>query len=453
MPVYFDFFSTHIMANIQVLVGFHFYIKLLQKNTRTYVYILIASLWLGITYLIPAGGMAEFVIYILLLTASGMFLCHADSKSALLYAALTVEVMQLCYGIVNSLLLMLYPFTADLNQKAVGIAFMILGHVALLPAVLCYRIICRSFSYYETIYKTIQKQSLFMVLTPILLIFFMSDYISSVIYGNTSVTDSSGRIVHTNHYQIFVIQLLGMASLFCIMSAYKKLLRNLRLSTELTLLKQEEHSLNQYVEEAKARYEKTKSFRHDIKNHITVLKELLQNEKPKQALDYIKDMADITEELSFPCSTNNPVADILIGNKLGLAKSMGIDVCCTLHLPYPCFIRDIDFCIILSNALDNAVHACKKIKDSTSKYIHVTGRIQGDFLLLEIENSVRGNTLFQEGTGLSNIKAVAEKYHGAMSTKTQGTTFLLSVLLIIPQHSEDISRQTGSGTDFDRRKI
>lgn len=39
MPAYFDFFSTHIMANIQVLVGFHFYIKLLQKSARTYVYI------------------------------------------------------------------------------------------------------------------------------------------------------------------------------------------------------------------------------------------------------------------------------------------------------------------------------------------------------------------------------------------------------------------------------
>ena len=66
MPAYFEFFSTHIMANIQVLVGFHFYIKLLQKSVRTYVYILIAALWLCITYLIPAGGMAEFLIYIFL---------------------------------------------------------------------------------------------------------------------------------------------------------------------------------------------------------------------------------------------------------------------------------------------------------------------------------------------------------------------------------------------------
>ena len=63
--------------------------------------------------------------------------------------------------------------------------------------------------------------------------------------------------------------------------------------------------------------------------------------------------------MSFPCSTNNPVVDILVGNKLGIAKSMGIDADCSLLLPYPCDIKDIDICIVLSNALDNAIHAVK----------------------------------------------------------------------------------------------
>ena len=45
------------------------------------------------------------------------------------------------------------------------------------------------------------------------------------------------------------------------------------------------------------------------------------------------------------------------------------------------------------------------------------------------------------GTGLANIKAVAEKYHGAMEVRTDGEKFTLSVLLIIPQQSESISQQ------------
>ncbi len=427
------------MGNVQVLTGFYFLTGFLQKKVKFYFYLLFALFWTVFIKVIPTDRITEFLVYILLLTVSGIFVCHADWKSVILYSALTVEIMQLSYGIINSLLGILYPLLFPFNQEIVGIVFMLLGNMALLLAVFCYYITSRYFSHYETV----KKQYVLMILTPILMIFLIGEYVNFITYGHSNVIDDSGVIVYTNHYQMFAIQLLGMVSLFCIMFAYKKLLLNFRLSTELSLLEQEEHSLNLYVEEAKAHYEKTKSFRHDIKNHITVIKGFLQNGKLEQALNYIGDMESITEELSFPCSTNNPVADVLLGNKLGIAKNMGIDVCCSLYLPYPCFVRDIDFCIILSNALDNAIHACRNMDSSVEKYIRVTGCIQGDFVLLEIENSFEGKGLFRQGTGLSNVKTIAEKYHGAMSIKTQNTSFILSVLLIIPHQSESISQQIG----------
>ena len=151
----------------------------------------------------------------------------------------------------------------------------------------------------------------------------------------------------------------------------------------------------------------------------------------------MRDMEAIAEELSFPCSTNHPVVDVLVGNKLSIAESMGIDVHCSLLLPYPCGLRDIDICIILSNALDNAIHACKSMEAGTEKYIHVSGRIQGDYLMMKIENSYRAKDMFKKGTGLSNIKAVTEKYDGAMSIDMQGNVFVLHVLLIIPPYTEN----------------
>lgn len=437
MTEYMDFFNIYIMGNAQVLTGFCFLARFLQKKVKIYFYILFALFWTVFSEVIPTDRIEEFLVYILLLVISGIFICHAEWKSVILYSALTVEIMQLSYGIVNSLLSILYPMMRPLNQKIVGTIFMLTGNItALLLTVLCYYITYRYFSYYETV----KKQYVLMILTPVLMIFLMGEYVNSIIYSN--VINDSGIII-SNHYPMFAIQLLGMASLFCIMFAYKKLLQNFILSTELSLLEQEEHFLNQYVEEARARYEKTKSFRHDVKNHIMVVKDLLQNEKLEQALNYIGDMGNMTEELSFPCSTNNPVVDILVGNKLGIAKNMGINVCCSLRLPYPCFVRDIDFCIILSNALDNAIHACKNMHGIAEKYIRVTGRIQGDFVLLEIENSFQGNGFIRKGTGLSNIKTIAEKYHGAMSIKTQDTSFNLSILLIISQQPESISQQIG----------
>ena len=155
----------------------------------------------------------------------------------------------------------------------------------------------------------------------------------------------------------------------------------------------------------------------------------------------MEDLDDMAEKMSFPCSTNNPVVDILVGNKLGIAKSMGIDVDCSLLLPYPCDIRDIDICIVLSNALDNAIHTVKNLGAGIEKYIRVSGRIQGDFLMMEIQNSFHGKSAFKKGTGLSNVKKVAEKYGGAMSIETQEHVFVLHVLLIIPQHPENSTQQ------------
>lgn len=443
-----DFFNSYIMGSAQVLTGFHFFAAFLQKKVKPTHYFLFAVSGIIMMMMIPDGSMAVFPAYILLLAADGIFICKAHHMTAALYAIVTAAIMQLCYGIFDSALYLLSPLMISFPQKPVGAAFMLLGNLALPAAVFCYHAVYKFFLFDQPL----RIRCALMILAPILLVSLMAEYISSIFYGNTTTIYGVENPANAVCYRILSIQLLSMASLFCVMLSYKKLLENFRLNTELSQLKQEEHALHLYVKETKNRYEKTKSFRHDLKNHLSLIKEFLQNGNVSQALQYIKDMEDITETLSFPCSTNHPMADILIGNKLGLAENLGIDVCCHLLLPSPCSIRDIDLCIILSNALDNAISACENMDESAVKYILLSGRMQGDFLLLEIENSFQDKDTFREGTGLSNIKTIAEKYHGAVSITAQHSVFVLSVLLIIPQHPEDISQQTGSSIDPPRRK-
>ncbi len=434
MTDYIDFFSEFVMGSVEMLFLFYFFVKLLRKKVRSYFYLLFAVFAAVCYHFVRVDTIAGFALVVLLLIAGGILLCHAEFKSSLLYAALVVEIMQLCYGIVKSLLSVLYPLMSVAFQDMAGMVFMLSGElISLLLSGFCYYMVYRHFS----CYINTEIQYMYLVFIPFLMIFIMDEYINSVIYGWEIIEDDGTTQYLINHWQLLIIQLLGISSLFCILYAYKKLLQNFRLNMELSLLEQEERSLSQYVEEAKTHYEKTKSFRHDIRNHIAVVRELLQNGKTQQALHYIEDMEDIAKELSFPCSTNNPVVDVLVGNKLGIATNMGIDVDCSLLLPYPCGLRDIDICIILSNALDNAIHACKNMSSGAEKYIHVSGRIQGDFLMMEIGNSFQGKEMFKKGTGLSNIKTAVEKYHGAMSIKTHGTEVVLNVLLVIPQRLEN----------------
>lgn len=240
---YLDFFNRYIMTGVQIFIGFHFYTKFLKKKVKPIGYLPFAILGTVIIQTIKAGNIVEFVLYVLLLSVSGLFLCKIHNISVVLYAVITVEIMQFMFGIFNSILSILYPLTITANLKLTGIIFMLLGYLALPTAIICYYIADKFFSYDETI----NSQYTLMFLTPTLMIFLIGEYINSTIYGNTIITNSSRKIIGANHYQMLIIQFLGIASLFCIMFSYKKLLENFRLNTKLSLLEQEEHSLSQYV--------------------------------------------------------------------------------------------------------------------------------------------------------------------------------------------------------------
>ena len=449
MAEYLDFFNVYIMGIVEVSFQFYFLVKILKKKIWTPFYFLFAVGAVIINDFVPASMVTGFVVLVFLLTAYGTVICHADFKYSLLYAALAAEIMLICGGIVNSMISLPYPWMPAFFHETDNIAAMLISEAASLALTgFCYYMVYRYFSWddfdpVDTPKTTMGMQQMVLIFIPILMIFIMSSYINAIEYDfQFEISVDKGPAEHFfSHGQMLSMYFLGLASLFCILFSYKKLQQSFRFSTEISLMEQQEHSLNQYVEEAKTRYDETKSFRHDIRNHIAVVKKLLQNGKLEEAITYVEDLDDMAEKMSFPCSTNNPVVDILVGNKLGIAKSMGIDVDCSLPLPYPCGIRDIDICIVLSNALDNAIHAVKNLGTGIEKYIRVSGRIQGDFLMMEIQNSFHGKSAFKKGTGLSNVKKVAEKYGGAMSIETQENVFVLHVLLIIPQHPESSTQQ------------
>ena len=434
------FLYPYCFGVIEILIEYYFFYLFLGKKRVPVHYGIFTFAGVMITSLCQTDSIIKFIVCVILFMLSGFLLGKVNIGLALLYGAITIEVMHLCYGIVDSLLSILAVIVLKLNSQSASYVFMGIGGIlSLALSVLCYVIIEKYFTNDET---DGNKYAL-MILAPMLLIFGVSEYISREVYGNTVIinTDES-MMFNSNIFQILFIQCLGIASLFCILYAYKKIRESFRLSKQVSLLEQEAHSLNQYVEEAKTRFEKTKSFRHDVKNHITVIRGLIQNNETGAALQYMGEMESLISDISFPVNTNNPVLDILLLNKLGIAMSRQISVECSLVVPYPSEINDIDFCIVLSNALDNAITACEQIEHGMQKFIHVTGKLQGSFLMIEILNSYTGKKAVNRGTGIANIKAVAEKYGGAMNIQTEGDVFSLSVLFIIPQHSDNIPQQT-----------
>lgn len=337
-------------------------------------------------------------------------------------AILAVYIVQLSFGIMNSVELFVLP---DFLEKPVLYLILILATgISFTLCIGCYHLILKYFSLKDSR----QEPYLWMLLSPELFFFAAELYILHTAYASVPVIITASE--KQMHLALLFLQTLGLAALFSALYAYKCTCRGFQTQAALASLAQETHAQKTYVAEAQMRYEQTRAFRHDIKNHFSILKGLLKNRKIPEAEHYLQELTEISDHLSFPCQTGHPVIDILLMEKTAIAQSNEIETEVSLTLPEKCTVDNLDWCVIFGNALDNAIQGCIESRENC-KFIHIFGERQGDFYMLEFENTSLPGALPEKGIGLSNIETVAQKYHGLMNMEKSGSLFRLNVLLSI----------------------
>ena len=383
------------------------------------VYILLLAALQLVAVGISLSGTLSIAAGVLELYAVSRFWMGNQPSVSWLAAVLAFYVSQLSFGMINSVEAALFP-------RLIGSPLL---YLLLLVAQVLFFALCAG-CYYAVLKflawtEDSQTPYIGLLLFPGLFFFASELYILETAYSFFAPIVSLKEV--GKHSTLLLLQVMGLAALLCTLYAHRQLCKGFQAQAELQSLTQAAHTQKVYITEAQVRYEQTKSFRHDIKNHLSVLDGLLKNGKLEEGREYLKKLEAVSEALSFPYQTGNPVVDILLGEKLGLAKEIAAEV--SLVLPKPCGIDDFDLCVLFANALDNAIAACRA--NDGAKAIRISGKQQGDFYMLTFENTCSDGPLPLAGTGLSNIKAVAGKYHGAMLTEKNGRQFYLSVLLNI----------------------
>lgn len=366
---------------------------------------------------VPGGGLAVGVGVAALYSVSRLGLGNPRPVSWLA-AVLAFYISQLSFGIVNSAQAVIFP-------RWIGSPLL---YPLVLAALGCSFGICACC--YSAVGKLLPpawdgQPHIGLLLFPGLFFFAAELYILHTAYSFSAVSLSPEEV--GKHGALLCLQAMGLAAMLCTLHAYRCLCQGFQAQAALQSAAQAAQAQRVYIAEARTRYERTRAFRHDIKNHLSVLDGLLSGGRLEEGRVYLKELEAASEALSLPCRTGNCVVDILLEEKLGLARDIAAEVSVTL--PSPCGIDDFDLCVIFANALDNAIRACRSAAGERS--IRIAGRRQGDFYLLTFENTCADGPLPPEGTGLSNIKSVAERYRGAALTEKAGRKFRLSVLLNI----------------------
>lgn len=280
------------------------------------------------------------------------------------------------------------------------------------------------------------EMTLLQLTIPAFFIALIERVIQDSIYGNGLIVDGYTREIlpniNINYEEILLVQILACVCLFVTLFVHQKMVGILDSQRKLELLKQQTIEQENYVKEAKARYQQTASFRHDIKNHLTVLAELLKAGEAGKAGEYLENLGDISAGLSYPVWTGNVTLDALLGSKCSLARQKGIEVQCEIKLPGDAGIEDIDWCIVFSNAVDNAIKACEDVKEG-ERYIRISNRRKGNFYAVSVENSCREDIerVPKEGTGLFNIRTVVQKNRGTVEAAVSKGVYRLKILFIL----------------------
>ena len=260
------------------------------------------------------------------------------------------------------------------------------------------------------------------------------------------VSDTKGILLGKQSNLWALIWILGACVIFFIILRLAG--RIVALSMQETDQKRLEDQMKDqsiYLEEAKKRNEKYRRFQHDIDNHFLVLSGLIHKKKYEEAEIYFDHLHKASDHLLIGIETGNPVIDILLNEKINYARSNGIEVKYDILFLSNCPVEDLDLCVILANAMDNAITACME-GDIEHPEISIIIRKRHHFLILEIANPTGAACQTVEyGTGLKNIRHIVEKYEGTMEIEGSGNSFRLTALLCLKPFAKVEQPFTNSG--------
>ena len=178
--------------------------------------------------------------------------------------------------------------------------------------------------------------------------------------------------------------------------------------------------------------------RHDMRHHLSVLRSFLQNDHVNKALLYIQSIDEAYDETVMTVYSKNEMINSILSIYDDRFRNDGISLCCDIAVSETLPCPEIAFCAILSNALENAMHALSEI-DTPRKWASLSISNKGSHLLLRLENPVDKVPTFVDGIpvstkeghgiGSKSIVYYVEQLNGQCHFSAANGTFVMRVII------------------------
>ncbi len=251
---------------------------------------------------------------------------------------------------------------------------------------------------------------------------------------------------------VLVLTFLLVGLILVSIKAFTELIKRHEEKSRLIVYENQIEEMAQHVRDIENLYDGIRGMRHDMKNNIYAIKILLKEdpqeknrETRREAQKYLMQMEESLDGMDYPVHSGNPVTDVVLGRIYRECRKEEITFTCDFCFPgkeeFPVF----DICILLNNALDNAVEACTGLteKEAERKRISLRSYKKRNLFFIEVKNGFDGKLLKDDngnflttkknegihGIGIQNMKKCVEKYFGRIEFSVDREYFTTQIML------------------------
>ena len=232
--------------------------------------------------------------------------------------------------------------------------------------------------------------------------------------------DENHAMYGLDAYVVFFISIAGAVySIFLTLGlAIKNILsdrQNRELQSFMYMQKQQyDYQLQQSVA--------VRCFKHDLVNHMGVLRELANEKRTEEIKEYIDTIWNIQDGFELKIHTGDGLLDVILNYYLYLAKKENIDFAVAGKLTGKTGLEMFDITTLMGNILQNALEAA--VQTAMPKIrVEIIDHKKEIFIVVSNSVAKEINTskgflrtskadMASHGFGLKNIAATIQKYHG-----------------------------------------
>lgn len=149
------------------------------------------------------------------------------------------------------------------------------------------------------------------------------------------------------------------------------------------------------------------SYRHDMRHYLALLQGLAYNGHIEEIKEYLHTAQSDIDTITPIRFCQNETVNLILSAFSVKAKQSEILLTIDAKLPDSLTLKDTELCSLLSNALENAIHACENIEDINKRYMKLRLYSKNNKLCIDIRNSYHTEPTFHQGLPISK-----EQGHG-----------------------------------------